>query len=191
MKKARPWFLAQIWSDLIASAQVPGKADHRAKKVEAGTCEPGAQEVTPRLFTSPVNSGSIAEHSPPAAQRGGAGGHKASHDESRKTKSPATYGTFREIAAGCDIPNKYLLPPVGAELPLDSAEKLQGAGGRGTESGTLSGDLATIGQGDGGQRRVEAPDLADVVKAWPAMPEPIKAGILAMVKAASGAHCKG
>lgn len=34
-------------------------------------------------------------------------------------------------------------------------------------------------------------DLRALMKAWPAMPEPIKAGILAMVKAASGAHCKG
>jgi hypothetical protein len=30
------------------------------------------------------------------------------------------------------------------------------------------------------------PDLAAVVAAWPTLPEPIRAGILAMVKAASG-----
>jgi hypothetical protein len=29
----------------------------------------------------------------------------------------------------------------------------------------------------------QSPDLADVVKAWPKLPEPVKAGILAMVKA--------
>jgi hypothetical protein len=33
--------------------------------------------------------------------------------------------------------------------------------------------------------RRAAPDLAEVVAAWPTLPEPIKAGILAMVKAAS------
>ncbi len=31
------------------------------------------------------------------------------------------------------------------------------------------------------------PDLASVVTAWPTLPEPVKAGILAMVKVASGA----
>ena len=30
----------------------------------------------------------------------------------------------------------------------------------------------------------DAPDLADVLTAWPTLPEPVKAGIVAMVKAA-------
>jgi hypothetical protein len=30
------------------------------------------------------------------------------------------------------------------------------------------------------------PDLAAVIAAWPALPEPIKAGIVAMIKAALG-----
>ena len=35
--------------------------------------------------------------------------------------------------------------------------------------------------------RLDQPsDLAAVVAAWPALPKPIKAGILAMVKAAAG-----
>ena len=33
-----------------------------------------------------------------------------------------------------------------------------------------------------------APDLAAVVAAWPELPEAIKAGILAMVRAASGSQ---
>jgi len=32
----------------------------------------------------------------------------------------------------------------------------------------------------------KSPDLADVLTAWPTLPEAIKAGILAMVKATSG-----
>jgi hypothetical protein len=35
------------------------------------------------------------------------------------------------------------------------------------------------------------PDLAAVLSAWPSLPEPIKAGIAAMVKAASGTKRPG
>jgi hypothetical protein len=37
---------------------------------------------------------------------------------------------------------------------------------------------------------VVPPDLAAVVAAWPTLPEPIRAGILAIVKAASGEEGK-
>ena len=30
------------------------------------------------------------------------------------------------------------------------------------------------------------PDLAEIIDAWPALPEPIRAGILAMVRSSSG-----
>ena len=45
----------------------------------------------------------------------------------------------------------------------------------GTESGTLQGETGMF-----------PPDLAEVIDAWPALPEAIKAGILATVKAAGG-----
>ncbi|MGD1001192.1 MAG: hypothetical protein ABSA67_10905 [Candidatus Brocadiia bacterium] len=32
----------------------------------------------------------------------------------------------------------------------------------------------------------KSPDLADVVRAWPKLPEPLRAGILAMVRATKG-----
>ena len=35
------------------------------------------------------------------------------------------------------------------------------------------------------------PDLAEVVQAWPELPEPIRAGILAMIRSASGKGKKG
>ena len=50
---------------------------------------------------------------------------------------------------------------------------------RGTESGTVGDDSA-------GKPEPMDPELAAVVKAWAHLPEPIKAGILAMVKAAKG-----
>ena len=38
---------------------------------------------------------------------------------------------------------------------------------------------------DDAARITSDPDLASVVNAWPSLPEPMKAGILAMVKAAT------
>jgi hypothetical protein len=35
------------------------------------------------------------------------------------------------------------------------------------------------------------PDLAELVAAWPALPEPIRAGILAMIRSASGKGASG
>jgi len=32
----------------------------------------------------------------------------------------------------------------------------------------------------------ETPDLAAVIRAWPTLPEPVKAGIVAMVRASAG-----
>jgi hypothetical protein len=44
---------------------------------------------------------------------------------------------------------------------------------RGTESGTVATDPTPI-----------DPDLAKIIDAWPTLPEPIRAGILAMIRAA-------
>jgi hypothetical protein len=51
--------------------------------------------------------------------------------------------------------------------------------------------LATPGLAAQGKRatRDQAPDLAEVIDAWPNLPEPIRAGILAMIRSASGKRC--
>lgn len=46
--------------------------------------------------------------------------------------------------------------------------------GRGTESGTLAADSTPV-----------DPDLAEIASAWPTLPDAIKAGVMAMVKAAA------
>jgi hypothetical protein len=67
----------------------------------------------------------------------------------------------------------------GPEHPTDSNGKTENHATRGTESGTLGDDSAS-------NRQPADPDLADVVNAWPSLPEALKAGIVAMVKAAKG-----
>ena len=61
----------------------------------------------------------------------------------------------------------------GLELPHENTEKKGGADQSGAESGAQEAPLD--------------PELAAVVDAWPALPEAIKAGILAMVETTAGA----
>ena len=44
-------------------------------------------------------------------------------------------------------------------------------------------DVSAQGQRAG---RIPTPDLAEIIDAWPTLPEPIRAGILAMIRSASG-----
>jgi len=67
---------------------------------------------------------------------------------------------------------------VGFEHPSEMPDKQRIPADRGTESGTL-------GDGAASNRQPADPDLADVVKAWPDLPAAVKAGILAMIRAAS------
>ena len=54
----------------------------------------------------------------------------------------------------------------------DSPEKTRAGSGSGAESGALSGDPAPIDT-----------DLRRLIDAWPTLPDPVRAGIIAMVKA--------
>ena len=64
----------------------------------------------------------------------------------------------------------------GLELPHENTGKTGVSDQSGTESGAL-----------GAQEAPLDPELAAVVDAWPALPEAIKAGILAMVETTAGA----
>ena len=66
-----------------------------------------------------------------------------------------------------------LLETKGLEQHQDSSEKTTVSEQGGAESGAQAASTA-----------VSDPDLAAVVKAWPKLPEPVRAGIVAMVKAA-------
>lgn len=68
---------------------------------------------------------------------------------------------------------------IGAEHFENSGEKQHVSEQRGTESGTLPADFTP-------NRPAMDADLADVIAAWPTLPATIRAGILAMVKGASG-----
>jgi len=77
-----------------------------------------------------------------------------------------------------------LFAATGLEHPSETAEKQGISAERGTESGTLGGDSASNRQPAQAQAAAFPPDLADVAKAWLDLPAAVKAGILAMVKAA-------
>jgi hypothetical protein len=64
----------------------------------------------------------------------------------------------------------------GNRTPAETAGNSVNLPQGGAESGALNARRATI-----------DPTFAAVVEAWPTLPDPIKAGILAMVRAASGA----
>ena len=68
-----------------------------------------------------------------------------------------------------------LLETKGLEQPQDSPEKTTVSEQGGAESGAQAAPTS-----------VSDPDLAAVVKAWPELPESVRAGIAAMVKAVNG-----
>jgi hypothetical protein len=63
----------------------------------------------------------------------------------------------------------------GIELSHESTGKTANSETGGAESGAL-----------GAQETLNDPDLAAVVDAWPTLPQPIKAGILAMIGKVAG-----
>ena len=67
------------------------------------------------------------------------------------------------------------------------SEKTTFTARNGAESGALGEDIGPTSASKGATQGEQAdPDLEAVVKAWDSLPEAIRAGILAMVKAAGG-----
>ena len=67
----------------------------------------------------------------------------------------------------------------GFELPPENTGITRASVPSGAESGALGAERALA-------EAPSDPDLARLIEAWPALPEAIKAGILAMVAAAAG-----
>ncbi|MBN2580954.1 MAG: hypothetical protein JXB10_18365 [Pirellulales bacterium] len=68
-----------------------------------------------------------------------------------------------------------LVEAAGIEPTLKTTEKQGDRSVRGAESGAQNAENRPI-----------DPDLGAIIDAWPKLPDPIKAGILAMVRAAGG-----
>jgi hypothetical protein len=67
------------------------------------------------------------------------------------------------------------VPPVGLEPRADSTQNHAILTEGGAKSGAPDGEPAEIDRG-----------LAELIATWPSLPEPIRSGILAMVRAAIG-----
>ena len=77
------------------------------------------------------------------------------------------------FASSCDLLQLSKVAGTGLELSQESSENSIVDEQGGAESGALGAQNGPIG-----------PDLAVVVEAWPGLPEAIKVGILAMIRAA-------
>ncbi len=67
------------------------------------------------------------------------------------------------------------IPPRGTEHPHDSPKKTPVSEAGGAQSGAPA-----------AQSTVQDPDLQQLIDAWPTLPPVVRAGIVAMVKAAKG-----
>ncbi|MBM4225847.1 MAG: hypothetical protein FJ167_13985, partial [Gammaproteobacteria bacterium] len=72
-------------------------------------------------------------------------------------------------------PRGTKIPPRGFEPSANLSQNLNNSQQGGAKCGALDSESRPI-----------DPELAELVAAWPTLPEPIRAGILAMVRAASG-----
>jgi hypothetical protein len=86
-----------------------------------------------------------------------------------RKKRRRSCGTMPQAATPCDRPEPQRVLPRGGEHTDESAQKTGFSPERGTVNHAIS------------------PDLADVLNAWPSLPESfraaIRAGVLAMIKA--------
>jgi len=90
--------------------------------------------------------------------------------------------TSQSLATDCENLQEVKVGDTGLEQSSGSSIKPHFPGQHGTESGTV-GEApmpASITSAD------LPPDLAEILKVWPSLPPAIRAGILAMVRAAMG-----
>ncbi len=87
-----------------------------------------------------------------------------------------------------------IIPLAGvAQLVERQLPKRTTADRNGDESNTCDGDPATPASSPDSSGRNPAPDddLRRLVEAWPTLPDPVRAGILAIVEAVATGSCKG
>ncbi len=74
----------------------------------------------------------------------------------------------------------------GLELPPETSGKSCDSDSRGNKSGNIPGGDGSAGDPPSAPQTPDDPELAAVVEAWADLPDAVRAGILAMVRAAGG-----
>lgn len=121
------------------------------------------------------------------AQQPAAPARSDSHDES---EAPCFAGVLQADANECDATRNEGMGWLGPEHPQESSGNSHGPPAGGANCGALPGesgsDPARVSAPIAVPSTPADPDLAAVVAAWPNVPAAIRAGIVAMVKAACG-----
>ncbi len=102
--------------------------------------------------------------------------HALTRNESQATEAACKKPLGLPVSAtSCDMVHICTVAEAGVELSHDSSGNSTIANQSGAESGALD-----------AQNRLCDADLAEVVQTWPSLPKALRAGILAMVRAARG-----
>lgn len=125
------------------------------------------KSITHRCRTEPDSQTAPKAVQQPAARSG--------TDSQETRKAPENKGFLPIVAAPCNTAQMYKVPPRGVEQIENSSGNQGVAPQGGAESGAL-----------GAENGPKDPELGAIIHAWPTLPDAIKAGILAMVRAAGG-----
>jgi hypothetical protein len=132
---------------------------------------PDSVRCTPRPSRSWGGTSHVSAAQNPA-QYMHAGPRKGSQHQGAEGEETAFCGAIQGVAAPCDHTEPQPIPPRGGEHTEKSAPRTAFSQERGTVNQAIS------------------PDLADIVNAWPSLPEPfravMRASVLAMAKALNG-----
>ena len=96
----------------------------------------------------------------------------------QKRESPGLTGRFQFCLLAL---RSMQIPPRGVEQSANLPGKQQSGNGSGAESGALGAEMPA-------KAPPTDPDLQTIADAWPTLPAALKAGIVAMVKAAQAAN---